>query len=137
MIFEEFLSKAIHENFDTLLGRFGLHYLSWDEGSRDIYYYYIKSNLLVTVHYNYPNEYLDVFLYRETDLNKRIGADFVSLEHIMMDKIPSYDYREYKKMMPRAIPIEQSVEKVSKLVEQYAVTYLEGKEWKTWRDIMR
>jgi len=37
--------------------------------------------------------------------------------------------------MPKSIPIEKSLDARSKLVKEYATTYLEEKEWKTWRDV--
>jgi two-component SAPR family response regulator len=57
-----------------------------------------------------------------------------SLRHIK-DKNPQYQYSEYEAIMPKSIPIEKSLDALSKLVKEYATTYLEEKEWKTWRDV--
>jgi len=135
MIFEEFLSKTIHSNFDSLLSEFGFNYFFVEKENRDVSFFYKKPNLLVRIKYNYPNHYLDIDLYKETDVNKLIGADNISLLFIIKDKNPHYHHLDYKAIMPDKISIEKSLEILAGLVKQYATSYLEQKEWKTWKDV--
>ena len=135
MIFEEFLSKTIHENFDLLLTKFGFYYIVSEDESRNISFFYKKNGLLIRIKYNYPNQYLDFHLFKGADINNLIGADFISLPHILKDKNPEFQISKYNAIMPKVIPIERSLDILAKLVEEYATPYLEGKEWKSWRDI--
>ncbi len=135
MIFEEFLSKTVHENFDGLLSAHGFQYLYTDEDNRNISLLYRNNSLVVRIKYNYPNHYLDFDLCKTTDINKLIGAEFIGLPHIIKDQNPEFKISEYNEIMPKVIPIEESLVLLAGLVKEYAIPYLEGKTWKTWRDV--
>ena len=91
--------------------------------------------MLIRIKYNYPNQYLDFDLYKGASMNNLIGADFISLPHILKDKNREFQIAKYNAIMPKVIPIERSLDILAKLVEEYAKPYLEGSEWKTWRDV--
>ena len=135
MIFEEFLARAIHQYFDSILSKYGYSYSGNKETQRDIYYFFRRPDRMVEIHYNYPNNYIDIFFYKETDITKLIGADLISLSHIMRNKNPNYNYPDYNAIMPDKIPLEKSLETLSDLLKEYASTYLDGTEWKTWQDV--
>ena len=72
-------------------------------------FYYKHEELLIEIHYNYPNHYLDINIYKEKDINKLLGADRNSLAHIWRDKDPSYNFMDYEEIMPKSIPLEKSL----------------------------
>ena|SRR5258705_4527173 len=135
MIFEEFLSRTIHQYFDSIFKRYEYSYSGNEESERDISYFFARLDRMVRIHYNYPNNYLDIFFYRETDIAKYVSLGYNSLAYIMKDKNPMYTYLDYDAIMPDKIPLEKSLETLSELLEQYATTYLDGTEWKTWWDV--
>jgi hypothetical protein len=134
-MFETFLTNTIHQYFDTLLRKHGLLYFSQEKDQRDLSFFYKKQGLLVRIKYNFPNNYLDVDLYKETNLNNFLEAENISLDHILKDKKPSHTRLDYISIMPSKIPIEDSLKILSELLAKYGSTYLDGTEWKTWRDI--
>jgi hypothetical protein len=122
MIFEEFLGRAIHQYFDSLLQKYGYCYSGNEKNQRDISYFFIRPDRMMEIHYNYPNYYLDIHFYKEYDIKKLFAAGHISLAHIMKDKDPTYHYLAYDAIMPGKIPLEKSLENLSELLEKYAST---------------
>src|SRR5688572_26463124 len=126
MINEGWVEKTVHDYYDFLLNKFDFVEFLKEETQRNIYFYYKKKNFLVRVQYNYPNNFIEIDLYKEDDISKLIGAPNISLRHIWRDKIPTYNEDDYLAIMPSQIPIEESLAKLSDLLKQYASSYLNG-----------
>jgi len=135
MIFENYLTSLIHENFDDRLKLYGFKYVKKNNTQRNISFYFLQKELLVVIKYNYPNHFIDINLYRETDLTKLIGAENISLIHILKDKKYDFLYSDYLDAMPDKIPIEKCMKILSEWLVKYGGSYLDGSEWKTNRDI--
>jgi len=136
MIFDSYLTTVVHENFDDSLRSFGIKFKESKKNERNIRFYFLKKNLLVVVTYNYSNHFIDIDLYHETDFSKLIGAETISLRHIMKDKKIDYSYlQDYDAIMPSQIPVENSLKILSEYLIKYGHSYLDGSEWKTNRDI--
>ena len=135
MIFEQFLARTIHDYFDPMLKKYHFDFFQTKKSDRDIYFFYSKKDLLIEIKYNYPNEFIEIRFYKETDINKLIGADFIGLIDIWKDKDPGFTAKGYQAIMPKTIPLEKSLQILSTLLEKYGKTYLDGSEWKLWSDV--
>ena len=96
---------------------------------------YFKSNLIVSIRYAYRHDYLEPMIF-----NKKfpVGSETfknVNLLWLIVKDNPKYDYRDYDKLMPKQIDLEESVKIIADLFHRYAASFLAAKEWLSWEEI--
>jgi len=137
MILHNYIAQLVHENFDNQLKGYNFRYSGDKKTEREVSYFFLKDSMLLSITYNYPNHFIEIDLYRETDVSKLIRAERISLRHIMKDKKNDFSYEDdYVAVMPNNIPLESSLKILSEYLIKYGDNYLKGAEWKTNRDIL-
>ena len=96
---------------------------------------YCKANLIVEVRYAYRNEFIEPRIYNKNFLLREGVFKDINLPWILIKNNPSYDYKDYIKLMPSEIGLQKSMENIASLFKDQASKFLQGKEWSSWDDI--
>ena len=125
----------VQQGFAFLQNEFGFEKPYLDSTNRSYFVNYKKEELLVRVLYSITNNYIEVTIYNHISKVPPGKYDWrysVCLMHLLGKRDPPLDYNKF---MSDKIPLEDSINKLARLLKEYAASILEGKEWISWGEI--
>ncbi|RTY85983.1 hypothetical protein [Flavobacterium sp. GT3R68] len=134
MISNDNFLHVVKTSFTFLENDFGFKYHGFEEKARLIKINYLKKELLVSIIYNRPNNYIEVNVYNyisKVEPGKYDWKYSVGLEHIIKKETGVYyDFDSIK-----SEDLNTKIEVNSMLLKKYGLNILSGAEWYSWGKI--
>jgi hypothetical protein len=135
MIKKEQFLLLVTQNFKFLEDKFGFETPLADSTDRLYFVDYKKAEILVRILYSIMNDYIEVAIYNHISKVPPGKYDWkysVTLMHLLHRNQPGFNYES---IMPKNIPMEESLSKLAQLFKEHTSSILMGKEWVSWGEI--
>lgn len=125
----DYFTELVIHAYDFLEKNYGFTYIGTEDTPRQIFVNYRKGELIVRVTYSHANYFTESIIYNhvtQVPPPKYNWKYSVAIMHLLNRYEPSFDYNS---IMPKVIPLEESLKKTAELLRKYEASILSGEEW--------